>query len=318
MTHFDVFNGDADGICAVHQLRLAEPRDAVPVTGLKREIELVRRVDAEQGDAVTVLDVSLAANRDAVVALLDRGVAVRYFDHHYPGEPIAHPGFEPHIDTAPDVCSGILVDRFLGGTQRPWAVVAAFGDNLHEPARALAIRCGLTDGQITQLQELGECLAYNAYGDVDADVVIAPAELVRTLRPYADPLAFVRGEPVFARIRAARADDLARARGVEPHVASRGVAVYTLPDAAWSRRVRGALANELAHREPGRAHAILTPAPGGGYVASVRAPLDAPTGADRLCRSFETGGGRAAAAGINRLPADQVPVFVRRLEQAWP
>ena len=94
MTHFDVFNGDADGMCALHQLRLAEPRDSVLVTGLKREIALVGRVDARPGDYVTDYDVSIGANRDADVALIDRGVAVRYFDHHYAGDPIASPAFE--------------------------------------------------------------------------------------------------------------------------------------------------------------------------------------------------------------------------------
>jgi len=318
MTHHDVFNGDADGLCALHQLRLAEPRDSVLVTGLKREVALVGRVDARPGDAVTVFDVSLATNRDAVLALLGRGVAVRYFDHHFAGEPIAHPAFESHIDTAPGVCSGILVDRYLKGTQRLWAIAAAFGDNLHEPAQDLASSRGLTARQTDELRELGECLAYNAYGDCDADVVIAPAAMYRTLVPHADPFAFMRDEPVFERIRAARRDDLERARTIAPQVVARGAAVYTLPDAAWSRRVRGALANELAQGHPDRAHAILTPAPTGGYVASVRAPLASPTGADRLCRSFATGGGRAAAAGINHLPADEIPAFVERFQQAYP
>ena len=35
MTYYDVFNGDADGICALQQLRLHEPRDAVRVTGIE-------------------------------------------------------------------------------------------------------------------------------------------------------------------------------------------------------------------------------------------------------------------------------------------
>lgn len=318
MTHFDVFNGDADGLCALHQLRLAEPRDSVLVTGLKREIALVGRVDARPGDAVTVFDVSLGANRDAVEALLDRGVAVRYFDHHYAGDPIAHPAFESHIDTSPGVCSGILVDRYLGGAQRPWAIAAAFGDNLHEAAQDLAVSRGLTARQTNELRELGECLAYNAYGDCDADVVIAPAAMYRTLVPYADPFAFMRDEPVFERIREARRDDLDRARRIAPQLAERGGAVYTLPDAAWSRRVRGALANELAQAHPDRAHAILTPSPAGGYVASVRAPLASPTGADRLCRTFATGGGRAGAAGVNHLRPDEIPLFVDRFRQAYP
>ena len=38
MNFFDVFNGDADGICALIQLRLAEPRDTTLITGVKRDI----------------------------------------------------------------------------------------------------------------------------------------------------------------------------------------------------------------------------------------------------------------------------------------
>ena len=316
--HHDVFNGDADGICALHQLRLAEPLDATLVTGLKREIDLVRRVDARPGDTVSVFDVSLAVNRAAVVALLERGVRVRYFDHHHAGDPIAHPGFESHVDTSPGVCSGILVDRYLDGAHRPWAIAAAFGDNLHDAAAGLAASRGLSERETAELRDLGECLAYNAYGDCDADVVIAPAAMYRTLARYADPFAFMRDEPVFERIRAARRDDLERARGVAPQLVARGGAVYALPDAAWSRRVRGALANELAQAHPDRAHAILTPSPNGGYVASVRAPLLAPTGADRLCRTFASGGGRAAAAGVNHLAADEIPLFVDRFRHAYP
>ena len=52
MAHFDVFNGDADGICALHQLRLARPCDSTLVTGVKRDISLVKRVDARPGDTV--------------------------------------------------------------------------------------------------------------------------------------------------------------------------------------------------------------------------------------------------------------------------
>ena len=95
------------------------------------------------------------------------------------------------------MCSGILVDRYLGGAQRPWAIASAFGDNLHEAAQDLAVSRGLTARQTNELRELGECLAYNAYGDCDEDVVIAPAAMYRTLVPYVDPFAFMRDEPVF-------------------------------------------------------------------------------------------------------------------------
>jgi hypothetical protein len=45
-------------------------------------------------------------------------------------------------------------------------------------------------------------------------------------------------------------------------------------------------------------------------VVSVRAPINRPDGADALCRQFETGGGRKAAAGINQLPDSEYPRFV--------
>ena len=59
MTHFDVFNGDADGLCALQQLRLAAPRSTVLVPGVKRDIALLQRVPAGPGDSVTALDIAL-------------------------------------------------------------------------------------------------------------------------------------------------------------------------------------------------------------------------------------------------------------------
>jgi hypothetical protein len=47
----------------------------------------------------------------------------------------------------------------------------------------------------------------------------------------------------------------------------------------------------------------------------VRAPLNNKTGADELCRGFDTGGGRAAAAGVNDLPAAQLGEFIDRFSQ---
>ena len=40
MARYDVFNGDADGICALLQLRLAAPADSTLITGVKRDIDL--------------------------------------------------------------------------------------------------------------------------------------------------------------------------------------------------------------------------------------------------------------------------------------
>ncbi|WP_363153578.1 hypothetical protein [Thiobacillus sp.] len=60
MPLIDVFNGDADGLCALHQLRLADPADSELVTGPKRDISLLKRVQAHAGDRITVLDIALS------------------------------------------------------------------------------------------------------------------------------------------------------------------------------------------------------------------------------------------------------------------
>ena len=57
--YIDVFNGDADGICALHQLRLVDPRpDARLVTGVKRDIHLLQKLAGIRKAQITVLDVS--------------------------------------------------------------------------------------------------------------------------------------------------------------------------------------------------------------------------------------------------------------------
>ena len=83
MVYYDAFNGDADGICALLQLRLVEPHESTLITGVKRDIKLLERVSLEAAE-VTALDISLAENVDALNALLAAGAKVRYFDHHHP------------------------------------------------------------------------------------------------------------------------------------------------------------------------------------------------------------------------------------------
>jgi len=73
----------------------------------------------------------------------------------------------------------------------------------------------------------------------------------------------------------------------------------------------------LAQAAPERAHALLTRLDGGGYLVSVRAPLQRKEGADELCRQFPTGGGRKAAAGINHLPEDSFDDFSKAFQGAF-
>ncbi|VWC74286.1 phosphoesterase [Burkholderia aenigmatica] len=317
MTRFDVFNGDADGICALHQLRLVTPAESVRVTGPKRDIALLSRVAAIRGDAVTVLDVSLDANRAALDALLAQGVDVDYFDHHVTRDVPAHPHLRAHIDTAPDTCTSVIVDRYLAGRQRLWAAVGAYGDNLVGVAGALAAAGGLTGTDARRLQVLGESINYNGYGDLPDDLFMAPLAVYEAIRQYANPLDFAQS-PLAQRLAANRRRDIARAERQRAAFVLPGADVYLLPDTRWARRVRGVFANRLARREPARAHAVLTLAAGGGYTVSVRAPVAAPHGADRLCRAFPEGGGREGAAGINRLAPARLDAFVEAFASAYP
>jgi hypothetical protein len=317
MTRFDVFNGDADGLCALQQLRLAQPGETVLVTGVKRDIALLGRVQAAPGDEVTVLDLSLDKNRAPLLRLLGQGVRVRYFDHHFAGDIPRHPLLEAHIGTLSDQGTSLLVDGALGGRFRAWAVVGTFGDNFDQAARRAAEPLDLAADDLADLRELGICLNYNGYGERVEDLHFPPEVLFRRLAPYADPLDFVRQDEAFATLRAGFADDMARAAEAIAELATDRHAVYILPAERWARRVSGVLANDLAQGVPDRAHALLTRLPEGGFVVSVRAPLIAPEGADTLCRQFATGGGRKAAAGINRLPDADYDTFVQRFLAAF-
>ncbi|HKJ83678.1 MAG TPA: acetyltransferase [Mariprofundaceae bacterium] len=310
MTFFDVFNGDADGICALHQLRLTEPREAELVTGVKRDIALLERVQAKRGDTVTVLDISLDRNRDDLVRLLDDGATVQYVDHHFAGMIPDHANLSVHIDTRAEVCTSLLVNDDLQGAYLAWAVTAAFGDNLHASARSAALPLDLDHAQLDQLCYLGELINYNGYGVTLDDLHMHPTDLYRAIQPYADPFAFMAETDAYRLLNAGFRSDMNEARKLSPEIEEDAIALYIQPDTPWSRRASGVFANELARAAPDRAHALLTELPDGGYRISVRAPLNHKTGADDLCKRFPTGGGRKAAAGINDLPADHLEAFV--------
>jgi hypothetical protein len=245
-----------------------------------------------------------------LLRLLEAGVRVRWFDHHFAGEIPAHVGLEAHIDTAPDVCTSLLVDRYLGGRFRPWAVAAAFGDGLKAVGLRLAGEAGLSEANTSALARLGECLNYNAYGESVADLWFPPADLYRAVHAFAEPLDFVRESAVFGQLDQGYRQDLIQAEALRPYRETAHGTVYLLPAAPWARRVIGVFANQLAQAHPAQAHVLLSLNSGGGYTVSVRAPVVRPTGADELCRRFPTGGGRKAAAGINDLPEAEVDRFV--------
>jgi hypothetical protein len=312
------FNGDADGLCALQQLHLSERRAPERlVTGPKRKIALLDEVSAQPGDEVTVLDVSFDANRGGVHRLLEGGARVRYFDHHYAGDIPPHPLLETFIDTSPSVCSSVIVNRYLRGTHAAWALVGAFGDNLDETARAIAASLDYSSTELHELHELGTALNYNSYGESEADLRFAPAELHRRLAQYRDPLAFLRADPAFACLREGYREDLARAEKLVAYAHASHAAVYVLPYARWARRISGVLAGRLARSAPARAHAVAVAVSGGGWQVSVRAPLERPRGAAAFCRGYASGGGREGAAGINYLPMEELERFAERFLRYW-
>jgi len=300
------FNGDADGLCALQQLRLADSRAAKLVTGVKRDIGLLQRVEAAEGDEVTVLDISLDRNRDDLIRLLNAGATVRYFDHHHAGTIPRHARFAPYIDESPEVCTSVLVDRLLGGRHRPWAIVAAFGDNMPELGQRMAHDAGYDARGTATLEQLGIRLNYNAYGDTVDDLCFDPAQLAEAMLPFADPIDFAGESPAYVRLGAQYDDDLCRARALEHRVAMPGARLVILPDEPWARRAIGVLANELTFTHPGCAIAILAPNARGGYTVNLRVPESGPLAADEFCLAFPTGGGRKRAAGINHLPKSDV------------
>lgn len=308
---FSVCNGDADGLCAAVQWYMHEPGPATLVTGLKRELSLLERVDAGAGDEVNIFDLAMSRNRSALLRLLEAGARVRYFDHHALGGDVPTGAlFEPRIDTASDMCTSLLVDRRIGGACHGWALVGAYGDNLAETADRLATEWGYATGDRLRLRRMGEAINYNAYGDDERDVHIPPARLYELMMRYRDPRDLLAHERVIDEIDALRRQDVHRALAIAPHWQDPGGSVLVLPDEPWSRRAVGALANDMANAEPQRAHAVLKPRrDDGAFVVSVRAPLQAPQGAHALCRDFG-GGGRARAAGIDGLPVADLDRFI--------
>ncbi len=154
--NYDIFNGDADGIIALLQLRLADPINAELVTGVKRDIKLVEKVDVQAGDELTVLDISMEKNMVGLEQALAQGAHVFYADHHKAGEIPQHGNLDAHIDLDANMCTALIVDQLLEGRFHTWAITAAYGDNLIAKADVLADKAGLNEAQKAQLKELAD------------------------------------------------------------------------------------------------------------------------------------------------------------------
>lgn len=318
MRFIDVFNGDADGICALVQLRLAEPRDSELVTGIKRDVALLKKVTAEAGDKLTVLDISMEKNTRDLVNLLEKGVEVFYADHHQPGDIPQHSGLSAYIDMSASTCTSLIIDKYLGGQFHKWAITAAYGDNLTIVAENLADEAGMSKAQRTALSSLGIYLNYNGYGANTDDLIFHPAELYKQCVAYTSPFNFIHeNRPAYEKLSGSYAEDMQAGLRIAPEYQTDRLAVICLPNEKWARRVSGVLGNELANQFPDRAHAIISIKDAEHYLVSLRAPNSNRMGADQVASQFPTGGGRRAAAGINALPINLLTQLIDAMESRY-
>lgn len=306
------FNGDADGLCAQHIYGLAHGRPARRVTGWKRDIRLLARIPAEslKGPVrLRVFDISLDQNKDALPALLAReDIDIEWYDHHEPGEAAVHPRLALHVNMAPGLCSAVIVDQALGRIHRPWAAMAAYGDNLPATAEGVLKDAGIDPLQWPRLEKAGRLLNYNAYGDRPGDVLIDPADMAARMAPFASALDFCGESSIFGPLQDQFESDRDRFENLHVLAEGPGARAYLVPDQAWARRYAATWANDQILAHPGRALSVHHVLPDGAHLVSIRSPRlpgrSSPPAAD-LAREFPTGGGRKLAAGINRLdPAD--------------
>ncbi len=316
--NYDIFNGDADGICALIQLRLASPIESTLITGIKRDIQLLKKINAQSGDQLTVLDISMQKNTEQVSYFLNKGVSIFYADHHQAGTIPQHPNLTALIDTHSDTCTSLIINQHLKGQYPLWAITAAFGDNLFTSAEKLARTLSINPDSLSILKNLGIYINYNGYGSCLKDLHFTPEQLYQEMAAYSSPFDFIDDKQLtFNKLESGYLEDMQSATQIQAEYTDANIAVFILPDQAWARRVSGVFSNDLANQFPDRAHAVVTHTPVGGYQISVRAPLNNKVKADELCASFATGGGRKAAAGINHLPKSELATFISRFNETY-
>jgi hypothetical protein len=315
---YDVFNGDADGIFALHQFRLKYPEiSAKRITGVKRDIKLLEQVEDVSNSRISVFDISLDSNRLPLEKILDQENQVDYFDHHFAGAIPYSPDLTTRINPSADTCTSLIVNDFLQSSYPEWAICGAYGDNIHLLAEQLAKAENLSQDRGDQLKELGELFNYNGYGADIEDLHYHPKELYLAIQPFTNPFDFIAESIELPGLREGYAQDMQRAEGVTPLSNSGKNRIYFFPDAPWARRVSGVYSNLRAREKTEAAHAIITENADTSYRISVRAPLNDKRDADTLCKKFPSGGGRAAAAGINNLPKDRFNSFVDAFQSIY-
>ncbi len=278
------YNGDADGICSMVQWGLVHGIEGHRITGVKRDIRLLDRINPQAGDDIVVMDISLARNHDLASALSQEH-PIRWFDHHLAGEKIE--AIECHINTGPNVCTARMVESYLG-VESDWAQVALHGDGLSQHST------------MPEFKELGELLNYNGYGSTLSDLHFHPDELMLACLQAGTPQQFMQTE-VFANLRNGFAMDMEKSASIKMDSG-----IHMLPDEPWARRVVGVLAHRI--NESGSGPHVIAIDKGETLQVSLRGQQ----GIGELASMFG-GGGRATAGGIDSLPKGEVTALMNEV-----
>ncbi|MBJ61935.1 MAG: hypothetical protein CMB57_01645 [Euryarchaeota archaeon] len=279
------YNGDADGICSMVQWGLVYGIEGHRVTGVKRDIELLERVNPNPDDEIIVMDISLARNHARAVELSSQGFDITWFDHHLAGEPID--GITTNVDTSANVCTARIVEKFLG-VESDWAQVALHGDGLS------------VHSSKPEFKELGELLNYNGYGADLSDLHFHPDDLLLLCLQAKTPQNFMETQ-AFMTLKNGFESDLSNAKNIELNNG-----YYLLPNEAWARRVVGVMAHRI--NESGDGPHVIAIDKGETLQVSIRGI----EGIGELCKMFG-GGGRATAGGIDALPKSEITALMKEV-----
>ncbi len=110
-----------------------------------------------------------------------------FCDHHFSEEITESPLFHPHIDTSPDFCTSIIVDRFLKVVHCSWAIVASFGDNFHSSSLKLAYSLNLDTKETEKLRAMGKLINFNSFGETKKNFYYSPESLYRAKNTFLTP-----------------------------------------------------------------------------------------------------------------------------------
>ena len=279
------YNGDADGICSMVQWGLVHGIDGHRVTGVKRDIELLKRVHPKSGDEIIVMDISLARNHSRAQQLIVDGFEISWFDHHLEGEPIE--GLNSSIDTSSNVCTATIVQRYLE-KESDWAQVALHGDGLS------------IHSSKPEFKELGELLNYNGYGADLSDLHFHPDELMLLCLQAKTPQNFILS-PAFEKLKQGFESDIKQAENIEVIDG-----YYLLPNEPWARRVVGVMAHRINENSEGP-HVIAI-----DKGETLQVSMRGRSGIGDLCAMFG-GGGRATAGGIDALPKSEITALMNEV-----